>query len=208
MNWQAVFFDFDGVIIDSVDVKTQAFATMFRSYGPDVERAVVNYHLSNGGVSRFEKFEYYYKHILKKPISQQIMDELGREFNQLAYDGVLAAPFMDGALDALNQLKQEKVPAFVVSGTPQEELQHIVAQKNIGEYFLEVHGSPRKKDDIVKDLSNRYAINLEDCLFIGDATTDYIAAKNCAAKFLGIVKKTGKSPFPNGTPISPIITFD
>ena len=33
-KWQAVFFDFDGVILDSVDVKTQAFAAMFRAYGP------------------------------------------------------------------------------------------------------------------------------------------------------------------------------
>ena len=40
-RWEAVFFDFDGVILDSVDVKTQAFADMFRQYGPEVERAVV-----------------------------------------------------------------------------------------------------------------------------------------------------------------------
>jgi beta-phosphoglucomutase-like phosphatase (HAD superfamily) len=33
MRYQAIFFDFDGVILDSVHVKTEAFAAMFRKYG-------------------------------------------------------------------------------------------------------------------------------------------------------------------------------
>ncbi len=36
-NYQAVFFDFDGAILDSVNVKTNAFATMFRPYCKNVE---------------------------------------------------------------------------------------------------------------------------------------------------------------------------
>ena len=146
MKWQAVFFDFDGVILDSGDVKTKAFAKMFRHYGPEVERAVVDYHLANGGVSRFKKFEYYYKHILQKPINKNILEALGREFNQLAIEGVLAAPFVDGALETLEQLRKQCIPAFVVSGTPDEEIKVIAKKRNIALYFLEVHGSPRKKE--------------------------------------------------------------
>ncbi|MGB9498885.1 MAG: hypothetical protein ACKVE4_03865 [Dissulfuribacterales bacterium] len=62
MDWQAIFFDFDGVIFDSVNVKTDAFANMFEVYGAEVRDAVVKYHLDNGGVSRMEKFKYYYRH--------------------------------------------------------------------------------------------------------------------------------------------------
>jgi len=199
MNWQAVFFDFDGVILDSVDVKTRAFATMFRPYGPEVERAVVEYHLANGGVSRFKKFEYYYKLLLQKPITQDILEALGREFNQLAIEGVLAAPFIGGALETLKQLKQQSIPAFVVSGTPDEEIQIIVEKRNLGQYFVEVHGSPRKKEEIVQDISDRYGYRLGDCLFIGDATTDYEAARVCGTFFLGIVRDGERSPFLEGT---------
>ena len=60
-----VFFDFDGVILDSVDVKTKAFGKMFEAYGSDVQKEVVQYHLENCGVSRFEKFRYYYENILE-----------------------------------------------------------------------------------------------------------------------------------------------
>ncbi len=199
MNWEAVFFDFDGVVLDSVDVKTKAFAKMFKHYGPEVEKAVVDYHLANGGVSRFKKFEYYYKNLLKKPITQDILEALGREFNQLAMKGVLAAPFIDGAMETLKQLKKDGIPAFVVSGTPDEEIKVIVEKRNLAPYFLEMHGSPRKKQEIVRDIAGRYGYQLEKCLFIGDATTDYEAAKYCGTLFGGIVKDGERSPFPEGT---------
>lgn len=207
-KWAAVFFDFDGVILDSVDVKTQAFAAMFRPYGPEVERAVVAYHLAHGGVSRFKKFEYYYRHLLQTPISQELLDELGREFNRLALEGVLAAPFITGAIETLGALKEQGVPAFVVSGTPHEEIQLIVEKRNLGSFFVEAHGSPRKKQEIVQEIAFRHSLRMKDCLFIGDATTDFEAAQICGTGFLGIVKDGEVSPFPAETPVSSSVHVD
>lgn len=199
MKWKAVFFDFDGVILDSVEIKTQAFATMFRQYGPDVEQAVVDYHLANGGISRFTKFEYYYKHLLQKPINQKILKSLGREFNRIVLNSVLNASFIDGALNTLEDLTEKKIPAFVVSGTPDEEIKMIVEERKLSPFFLEVHGSPCKKSDIVSDICIRHRLHPQNCLFIGDAMTDYDAAKSIGTAFLGIVKQGETSPFPEGT---------
>jgi HAD superfamily hydrolase (TIGR01549 family) len=207
MNWQAVFFDFDGVILDSVDVKTRAFAEMFRGYGPEIENAVLDYHLANGGVSRYVKFQYYYKHLLKKPIDQETLEALGRRFEQLSLKGVLAAPFLDGALETLQNLRQQDIPTFVVSGAPDEEIKHIVEKRRLDSYFLEVHGSPRKKQEIIQDIATRRHYRLKDCLFIGDAMTDYEAAQACATGFLGIVKEGQLSPFPEGTWVSGKVCF-
>jgi beta-phosphoglucomutase-like phosphatase (HAD superfamily) len=201
MNWQAVFFDFDGVILDSVDVKTRAFAAMFRSYGPEVEQAVVQYHLSNKGVSRYDKFEFYYLHFLKKPIDRSTLDVLDRKFNRLIINGVLDAPFIDGALESLKELKKKRIPAFVVSGTPDDEIKLIVYKRELSSYFTEVHGSPRKKEKILLDIGVRFSIDLRKCLFIGDAMTDYCAASQCGTNFLGIIKDGELSPFPEGTAV-------
>ncbi len=157
---------------------------------------------------RFKKFEYYYKHILQKPVNQEILEALGREFNQLALTGVLTAPFVDGALETLEQLKKQGIPAFVVSGTPDEEIKAIVEKKNLAHYFLEVHGSPRTKQEIVQDIADRYGYRLGDCLLIGDAMTDYEAAKVCETMFLGIVKEGEQSPFPEGTEVSGSVQCD
>ncbi len=199
---QAVFFDFDGVILDSVDVKTRAFSLMFQRYGPEIEKAVVEYHLAHGGVSRFEKFKYAYTELLGRPIDQAELDALGREFVELALQGVLDAPFIPGALRALECLKGRATPAFVVSGTPDEEIKSVVGKRGLASYFVEVHGSPRKKVDILRDLAGRFDLSLPDCLFIGDAMTDFHAAQACGVPFLGIVKEGEASPFPPGTRIS------
>lgn len=201
----AVFFDFDGVILDSVDVKTNAFAEMFRKYGPEIETAVVEYHLANGGVSRFRKFEYYYRHLLNKDINQEILNALGEEFNRLSLNGVLEASYIEGALETLKKLMQLKIPAFVASGTPHEELQNVLKKKDLSKYFVEAHGSPRKKQEIIIDVAYRYKLLLKNCLFIGDALTDFEAAKDCKMPFLGIVKEKEMSPFPSHTKISSFV---
>ena len=199
--YSAVFFDFDGVILDSVGVKTQAFATLFADYGPEIQSAVVAYHEAKGGISRYEKFAYYYEYLLKQPLSSEKSIELGESFNKLALQGVLDANFILGALECLKSLKAIGVPAFVVSGTPHDEVNAIVDQRDLRSYFVEVHGSPRAKTTIVEEIAQRYDLLPSDCLFVGDAMTDYETASSLAMNFLGVVAKDAISPFPNNTTI-------
>ena len=87
----------------------------------------------------------------------------------------------------------------MVSGTPDEEIKMIVEERKLAPFFREVHGSPRKKRDIVSDIFSRHCFNPHKCLFIGDAMTDYDASKSTGTAFLGIVKQDEPSPFPEGT---------
>lgn len=208
MNWEAIFFDFDGVILDSVDVKTKAFAKMFREYGPEVEKKVVEYHLNNGGVSRFDKFRYYYEEILNKPVNEEIIKSLSQQFSNLVMEGVLASPFMPGAKECLEKLRRKGSPCYIVSATPHEEINLIVERRGLKRYFKEIHGSPRKKWEICRDIINRKNYNPQNCLFVGDTMSDYEAAcKNCCC-FLGIVGDGKISPFPEGTSVSSVVTLE
>ena len=207
MNWEAVFFDFDGVILDSVHVKTEAFAKMFRKYGTDIEKKVVEYHLENGGISRFEKFRYYYENLLNKDITDKELKQSGEVFTKHVLKGVLESPFIDGVMDTLKQLKSNKIPAYIVSGTPDEELDYIVEKKNLSSFFNEVHGSPRQKSEIIDHILKDNNYKSDNCLFIGDATSDYKAAGETGVCFLGIVKDCEKSSFPQGTITSHSVTL-
>ena len=59
-----IILDFDGVILESVSVKTEAFRTLF-SFAPEYVEEIVKFHKDNGGMSRFDKFRYIFDHILK-----------------------------------------------------------------------------------------------------------------------------------------------
>lgn len=202
LNCQAVFFDFDGVIADSVNVKTLAFGKLFRGYGAEIEKKVVDYHLENGGVSRFDKFRHYYENFLKKSITDKEIDKLSLRFSDMVVQDVIDAPFIKGAYETLCQLHNLEIPMYVVSGTPQDEIQQIVEKKGLFHFFVGVYGSPRKKWDITEEIlsNNRYERSL--CLFIGDAMSDYCAAQKCGMKFLGIVPEGFVSPFPKNTEVS------
>ena len=199
MRLQAVFFDFDGVILDSVHVKTHAFSLMFRPFGAEIEKKVIEYHISNGGISRFEKFKYFYEKFLKQTISEEKKLELSDRFSALVVQEVLKSPFIEGALETLEQLRQIHIPMFVVSGTPHEEIQDIVQKRHLAHYFIEVHGSPRKKEKIIHDIIARYRFEPERSLFIGDSIGDYYGAVANGVQFLGITPKGEKSLFPQGT---------
>lgn len=204
-TWQAVFFDFDGVIADSTAVKAWAFAALFAPFGPTVQKEVVRYHLDNGGMPRLEKIRHCHTVIAGQPLDELIIKRLGQSFAAMVRDEVVAASFVPGALATLQQLQQAKVPCFVVSGTPAQEMRDIVQRKGLAAYFAEVHGSPEVKAAIIADILKRYAFFADQCLFIGDALADYRAARDTGLHFLGIVPQGKHSIFAEGVTTSPSV---
>lgn len=186
MKYQAFFFDFDGVLADSVEVKTKAFAKLFESYGPDVQAKVVDHHYKNGGMTRRNKFRYYYTEFLKKSLDDMEMERLCRTFSSLVVDEVVSSPEIPGADEFLREWYR-KINCFVISATPDDEIGLIVRKRGLKIYFREVLGSSRSKDENLRILLERYCLEPENCLFFGDAESDYNAAKVHNMPFIGIL---------------------
>jgi len=184
--WQAFFFDFDGVLADSVEVKTKAFARLFEPFGPEVTARVVDHHRRHSGVTRVDKFRHYYREFLHQPLSEEELAELCRRFARLVVNEVVAAPEIPGA-EAFLRVCVEQLPLFVVSAAPEAELQEIVRSREWSGYFREVRGAPRSKQENLASLLREYALSPERCLFFGDAEADYRAAQACGVAFIGIV---------------------
>lgn len=180
---RAIVFDFDGVILESADIKTDVFVEMFSHLPDDQVAAVRDYHLQNFGISRYKKFEWIYQTLLGRPLPDDERARLGEQFSELALRRVLEAPFVPGAREALDELASDYL-LFVASGTPQEELQHIVEQRGLAGSFREVWGSPSEKPAIVRDLLARYELAPAELLFVGDGTSDHRAAETTGVEFL------------------------
>ena len=76
MPTKAIIFDFDGVILDSVDVKTRAFESIYLPYGQEIAAEVVAHHEAHGGVSRYQKFRLYHQKYLGLDINDEQLDDL------------------------------------------------------------------------------------------------------------------------------------
>lgn len=192
---KAVLFDFDGVIAESFDVKTDAFARLFTPYGPEVVERVVAHHLANGGVSRFVKMLHYHEHFVGKAINDEELADWCRRFSELVLDAVVAAPFVPGALELLEQCCA-RYACFIVTGTPQEEMEQIASRKGLGKYFREIHGSPRTKCEIVRQIMAAHDLRGDEAVFVGDALADYEAAMAGKLHFIGRVPAGHPNLFP------------
>jgi phosphoglycolate phosphatase-like HAD superfamily hydrolase len=201
---RAVILDFDGVVLDSVDIKTRAFARLFAEKGPHIVQQVVDYHLANGGVSRFRKFDHIYTNILGQPLSQNEALRLGQGFKSLVFDEIVRVRWVPGAQEFLSA-NCRRYALFVASGTPQDELERIVQLRQIDKIFKGIFGSPATKEDIIHCILSEHAFTNEEVVFVGDALTDFRAACAANINFVGI-GAAKKNPFPPGTVVLPDLT--
>jgi phosphoglycolate phosphatase-like HAD superfamily hydrolase len=185
---KSVIFDFDGVLVESAEVKTEAFARLFSNY-PDKVHEIVEYHKRNMGISRYVKFRYFYENILNKELSNDEEIGLGERFSQIVLEKILKAPFVGGALDFLDKY-HKKISLFIASGTPDEELHFITKKRGISHYFKEIHGAPRKKSEIIIDILSRYSLHPSEVIFVGDAETDLKAAMESGISFIARVSSS------------------
>jgi beta-phosphoglucomutase-like phosphatase (HAD superfamily) len=185
MQYEAFFFDFDGVLADSVEVKTRAFAKLFEPHGPEIVERVVDHHRRHGGMTRAEKFRHYHREYLGTTLNEEGLADLCRRFAALVVDEVVAAPEIPGAEEFVKRWSS-KLDCFVISATPDEEIEEIVRRRGLTGYFKGVFGSSLDKKTNLQNLLSKYAFDPLKCCFFGDAESDYQAARTCETHFIGI----------------------
>lgn len=202
---KAIVFDFDGVILQSVDIKTRAFESLFAAEAPEAVARILDYHRAHNGISRYEKFRYAYREILRRPLEAEEEKALGERYNATVERAVMVCPFVPGAREFL-EARHALTPFFVASGTPEEELRRIVERRGLSGFFRGVRGSPTKKDVILRSFAAELSCAPAELLMVGDATTDSDAARAVGAAFVGVVPPGEKNPFPPDAPILPDLT--
>lgn len=196
----AVVFDFDGVILESVDVKTDAFRRLFEREGPEAVERILAFHRANGGISRYEKFRWAYREILKRGLSAGDEKALGERFNSLVEDAVAECDWVPGARECLSSLRGT-LPLYIASGTPTEELRRIVARRGLETFFRGVFGSPTTKTEILRQVAELERRPPHTLVMVGDAVTDFKAAVSCGARFIGRTPVGAACQFPAGTEV-------
>jgi HAD superfamily hydrolase (TIGR01549 family) len=171
-----IFFDFDGVLAESVNVKTQAFRNLYLEFGDEVANKVVEHHLLNGGISRFEKIRTYHKDLLNTPLDEKGIMEWADKFSDLVLKGVIEAEEVLGSQIFLDNHSKD-YNCWVITGTPTDEIKIILKARNWNSYFKEAYGSPEKKNHWTEYLIEKHNLKREETVFIGDASADYEAAQ-------------------------------
>jgi phosphoglycolate phosphatase-like HAD superfamily hydrolase len=181
-KFELIFWDFDGVIKESVSVKTDAFVELFQPFGSDVCNKVRQHHIENGGISRFNKIPLYLKWSNIVPTSRRV-DDICAKFSMIVKNKVIDSAWVPG-VEKFFRSNKEKFIFIMVSATPQDELEDICKSLKLDDFFSKFYGSPTTKSSSIKMSMHAYNIPPEACLMIGDAQADIDAAKENNVSFI------------------------
>lgn len=184
-EYKTFVFDCDGVILNSNNIKTEAFYRTALAYGEQAAQELVKYHVENGGVSRYKKFKYFLDEIvpnLANKVSGPNLEALLENYAEMVLDGLLICELAEG----LEELRNKTPDAnwLIVSGGDQTELNEVFSKRKLSHLFNGgVYGSPDTKDEILTREIGSGNIILP-ALFLGDSKYDYQAATRANLDFV------------------------
>jgi len=183
-DYITLVFDCDGVVLDSNKVKTEAFYQATLPYGEAAAQAMVDYHVANGGVSRYKKFAHFLDQIAPNYTEQHgpNLEALLQAYAGYVREGLLSCEVAPGLEALRNQTPNARW--LIVSGGDQAELRDVFAQRGIAEWFDGgIFGSPDNKDEILaRELASGKI--QQPALFLGDSKYDYQAASAAGLDFV------------------------
>ena len=179
---QIIFWDFDGVIKDSVDGKTQAYKALFPFAKKDFLEKLQHHHESNGGMSRYEKIPIYLRWANLSD-SKSIINSYAERFAGNVVEAVINSKWVPGVQEFL--LENFSSTYFILTtATPESEIKKIIGALGISHCFREVYGFPNKKTEVIAMALKRHNIDPSDALMIGDSENDFFAAQKNSVPFL------------------------
>ncbi|MGM9917441.1 HAD-IIIA family hydrolase [Anaerotignum sp.] len=178
-RYQAVLFDLDGTLLDTLDDLTDSVNAILEKYGfPLRNREEIRRFLGNGS-------ERLMKEALPKEISETDFTKYLKEY-QAYYKTHMeekTAPYK-GILPLLGELRKAGLKIGVVSN------KFDLAVKGLCEKYFpgiidaaagerEVDGIRRKPaPDMVLTAAKRLGTSIKDCLYVGDSEVDILTAQN------------------------------
>ena len=182
-DYQTIAFDCDGVILNSNHIKTNAFFEVALPYGTDAAKALQDYHVYHGGISRNLKFQYFFSDILQRDASPGELETLVEHYGEHVSKELLEADVTPSLDDFYQQTKHANW--VVISGGNEVELRSLFCRRHLDHLFPvdKIFGSPRSKTEIVQDEEKRGHF-VPPVLFLGDSKYDYDVAQQHGFDFV------------------------
>lgn len=184
-KYNIILWDFDGVIMDSMPVRDSGFEQVLKDYPTAQVSELLNFHRTQGGLSRYVKFRYFFEEVRREKISEKEVQALANRFSKIMLENLINPKYL--IADSLNFIQEnpQKQDFHIVSGSDEKELQKICSGLNIDTFFKSIKGSPTPKNKSVADLLSSNNYKQEEVCLIGDSINDLEAAQVNEIAFFG-----------------------
>jgi phosphoglycolate phosphatase-like HAD superfamily hydrolase len=181
----AVLWDFDGVLLDSMPVRNNAFRHVLREFPFRLVEELVDWHIRNGGLSRYVKFRRFQTSILGESLNETQVQQWAGEFSDYCKSRLVDPALLILPTTRLLPSWAARLPMHVVSGSDGNELRGLCDALGLASHFLSIEGSPTPKTELVAEIMRKHAYHPDRTWLIGDSINDFEAAHANGLQFMG-----------------------
>ncbi|HUF57124.1 MAG TPA: HAD family hydrolase [Thermohalobaculum sp.] len=178
-----VVFDFDGTLVRSNRIKRQAFYDA--AAGLDGAAEILDALFAGGfDGDRFAVVEALARRLAERGVTVE-PEALAADYTRRCRAGVAAAPEVPGAAAALERLAGADVRLYLVSATPQQALEEVVADRRLDRTFARILGAPPTKPVHLRALVEA-GVPVGELALVGDGRDDQAAAEQVGCRFVAV----------------------
>ena len=149
-SYKNIIWDFDGVLINSNQIREAAFREAFSEYSKKDITELIKFHKLNEGLSRYVKIEYFFNKILNQKLSKKKSNEILKIYGNICLDKLKNKNLLiDETVSFIRQYNTTK-DFHIASGSDNNELNYLCKSLDLEPFFKSINGSPEPKKDIVK----------------------------------------------------------
>lgn len=188
MKVQAICFDLDGTLLNTIDDIADAVNAALRKAGfKEYPIAAYKYFVGDG-------MKKLAKHVLPSDVSDDIdfvakfLEEMQKQY-KLYWDKKTKA--YDGIPELLNELQKRNIKCAIVSNKP-HEFTLLNAAKFLSEWKFDVilgatTEIAKKPDSAMShEVARRLSLDPKECMHVGDTGTDMLTARNAGMYAVGV----------------------
>ncbi len=188
---KAIVFDFDGVLVDSLEFKREAYFKLFPTkYSQVVTKTLKE---MDGRIRSEIISTILIKTGLPKKDLKDKLDKYIKKYNYLVEEQIIKKGLIEGVKKTLKDLSKTG-NIYLNSSTPQDSLERCINGLKIRNLFKEIYGKTNnrgKKDNLSRILENsNYSLN--EVVVVGDSIDDFLIAKELSCLFIGISNQFSK----------------
>lgn len=171
-----VMFDYDGVIVDSLEVFTSRFTQACRENGfKEVNEAKDVLGLFDGNI---------YETMMRRGLDELTIDNILKRYEVLQGDQLSDLQLFNGIGDALERISK-KHQVYVITSNLSSATICVLNQNGI-ECFKDVIGAEKEKSKIKKILNTMSLHPGDPAYYVGDTKGDMIEGKKAGTQTIGV----------------------